>query len=224
MTNNIAIITGGVSSERDVSLQTADAVSNSLERSNIRHEVFTITDFKELLNLDLSKFTRVFLALHGGFGENGMAQSYLEALGIPYNGPSPQTSAICMDKLLTKHVAQGLGISVANYMYFKTKCTVDFQTVQARLGNTCIVKPNREGCSFGVSLIRGNSFDFLTAINRAEENRYSHRRVYHWARAFSKLLLWPSTSRLYARLRKRVFLIRCKVHIHQNYGYTCHSR
>lgn len=169
MTNNIAIITGGVSSERDVSLQTADAVSNSLERSNIRHEVFTITDFKELLNLDLSKFTRVFLALHGGFGENGMAQSYLEALGIPYNGPSPQTSAICMDKLLTKHVAQGLGISVANYMYFKNKCTVDFQTVQARLGNTCIVKPNREGCSFGVSLIRGNSFDFLTAINRAEE-------------------------------------------------------
>lgn len=166
--HNIAIITGGDSSERDISLQTADAVSNSLKKSKIRHEIFTIADFKELLKLDLSKFTRVFLALHGGFGENGMAQGYLEALGIPYNGPSPQASAVCMDKVLTKHIAQGLGISVANHIYFKAKCDVDFQRVKAHLGNTCIVKPNREGCSFGVSLIRDNPVDFVTAVNRAE--------------------------------------------------------
>ncbi|MFK3815595.1 D-alanine--D-alanine ligase [Pseudomonas sp. NPDC089407] len=168
MNSNIAIITGGDSSERDVSLQTADAVSNSLKKSKVRHETFTIANFKELLELDLSKFTRVFLALHGGFGENGMAQSYLEALGMPYNGPSPQASAVCMDKLLTKHIAQGLGISVANYIYFKSKCNIDFQAATAHLGTTCIVKPNREGCSFGVSLVRDNAVDFLTAVKRAE--------------------------------------------------------
>ncbi|MBK5000707.1 D-alanine--D-alanine ligase [Pseudomonas sp. S31] len=168
MINYIAIITGGDSSERDVSLQTAAAVSNSLMNSNIQHEVFTISEFKDLHQLDLTRFTRVFLALHGGFGENGMAQGYLEALGIPYNGPSPQASAICMDKLLTKHIAQGLGISVADYMYFKTQCTADFGTVRRRLGDTFIVKPNREGCSFGVSLIRNSDSEFAAAVHRAE--------------------------------------------------------
>lgn len=168
MNENIAIITGGNSSERSVSLQTADAVSHSLMKSKISHETFTISTFKELLEVDLSKFTRVFLALHGGFGENGIAQGYLDALGIPYNGPTPQASAICMDKLLTKHIAQGLGISVAKYMHFKTECNIEFQTVKEHLGNTCIVKPNREGCSFGVSLVRDSPAEFLTAIKQAE--------------------------------------------------------
>lgn len=168
MDSNIAIITGGDSSERAVSLQTAEAVSNSLKCSNIQHELFTLSEFKDLLQLDLNKFTRVFLALHGGFGENGMAQGYLKALGIPYNGPSPQSSAICMDKLLTKHIARGLGISVADYMYFKTNCTADFESVKRRLGHTCIVKPNREGCSFGVSLIRDSAAEFSAAVHRAE--------------------------------------------------------
>lgn len=71
MIENIAIITGGNSSEREVSLQTSEAVSQSLKTLQISHEILTISDYRELLSLDLAKFTRVFLALHGGFGENG---------------------------------------------------------------------------------------------------------------------------------------------------------
>jgi len=169
MIENIAIITGGNSSEREVSLQTSEAVSQSLKNSQIRHEIFTIADFRGLLRLDLSKSTRVFLALHGGFGENGMAQAYLEGLGIPYNGPSPQTSAICMDKLLTKHIARGLGINVANYLYSKNGDDICFEQVSESLGTPCIVKPNREGCSFGVSLVRDLKTSLQNAINAAAQ-------------------------------------------------------
>lgn len=169
MDENIAIITGGDSSERDVSIQTSKAVSQSLNNSKIRHEIFTLLDYRELLHLDLAKFSRVFLALHGGFGENGMAQSYLEGLGIPYNGPSPQTSAICMDKLLTKHVANGLGINTAKYLYSKTGEDLCFETIKEKLGEPCIVKPNREGCSFGVSLVRDLQKDLQNAINTAAQ-------------------------------------------------------
>lgn len=167
MIENIAIITGGNSSEREVSLQTSEAVSQSLKTLQISHEIFTISDYRELLSLDLAKFTRVFLALHGGFGENGMAQAYLEGLEIPYNGPSPQASAICMDKLLTKHIARGLGINVANYLYSKNGDDVCFEEISERLGTPCIVKPNREGCSFGVSLVSDLKADLQPAINAA---------------------------------------------------------
>ncbi|MFP3862226.1 D-alanine--D-alanine ligase [Pseudomonas capeferrum] len=169
MIENIAIITGGDSSERAVSLQTSEAVSQSLKSSQICHEIFTIQDYRELLRLDLAKFTRVFLALHGGFGENGMAQAYLEGLGIPYNGPSPQTSAICMDKLLTKHIARGLGINVANYVYSKNGDDLCFEKINERLGTPCIVKPNREGCSFGVSLVHAPKTGLQNAINAAAQ-------------------------------------------------------
>ncbi|MCO7595855.1 MULTISPECIES: D-alanine--D-alanine ligase [Pseudomonas] len=167
MTENIAIITGGDSSERDVSLQTAEAVSQSLRRSQVRHEVFTIPEYKNLFELKLEGFTRVFLAFHGGCGENGMAQAYLEGLNMPYNGPSPQASAICMDKLLTKHIARGLGINVANYLYLRDIRSASFDEAKQQLGDTCIIKPNSEGCSFGVSLVHDNPKDFYAAIERA---------------------------------------------------------
>lgn len=169
MNENIAIITGGDSSEREVSLQTSEAVSQSLKTSKICYEIFTIPDYRELIRLDLSKFTRVFLALHGGFGENGMAQAYLEGQGIPYNGPSPQTSAICMDKLLTKHIARGLGINVANYLYSRSGDDLCFEKINEQIGTPCIVKPNREGCSFGVSLVRDLKIDLQNAINEAAQ-------------------------------------------------------
>ncbi len=169
MIEHIAIITGGDSSERSVSLQTAESVSQSLSRSSISHEIFELSNFKNLLDLDLRKFTRVFIALHGGFGENGMAQSYLEGINLPYNGPSSQTSAICMDKRLTKHVAMGLGINVPRYLYFTEADEITSEIIEKELGATYIVKPNREGCSFGVSLVRNSQSQFASAIKAASQ-------------------------------------------------------
>lgn len=168
MNENIAIITGGDSSERDVSLQTANAIAESFRKQNITHAIFIVANFEDFIHLDLNSFSRVFLALHGGFGENGMAQAYLEGIGKPFNGPSFQTSSICMDKRATKHIAKSLGVSVANYMFFTGSSDIDFESVKHHLGHTLIVKPNREGCSFGVSLIHDNPHHFHAAVTKAE--------------------------------------------------------
>ncbi|WP_339477856.1 MULTISPECIES: D-alanine--D-alanine ligase family protein [unclassified Pseudomonas] len=150
---NIAIVTGGDSSEREVSLETCDYVSRTLHQMNIDCSTFIISSYKDFIALPFSDFTRVFLALHGGFGENGMAQAYLRGLGIPHNGPSPQASAICMDKLLTKHIAKGLGIKVPDYLFFPNDQPIFFELAKRRFGSRFIVKPNGGGCSIGVSLI-----------------------------------------------------------------------
>lgn len=163
----IAIITGGDSSEREIALQTAESVAQSFERRNINYKILDVTSYRHFVSLSLSGFTRVFLALHGGFGENGMAQAYLKGLGIPHNGPSPQASAICMDKLLTKHVAKGLGIRVPDYLYFPDSKTAFFETAKEHFGHRFIVKPNGEGCSIGVSLVQDSAEEFEKAVEAA---------------------------------------------------------
>lgn len=163
----IAIITGGDSSEREVGLKTAASVVASYQRLGIDHQVFDVADFREVLRLNLSGFSRVFIALHGGFGENGILQGYLDGLKIPYNGPSPQASAICMDKLLTKYVAHGLGIHVPQFLFYPKDSDISFEDARKRFGDRFIVKPNAEGCSIGVSLIKGNFGEFADAVKRA---------------------------------------------------------
>ncbi|MBK5012306.1 ATP-grasp domain-containing protein [Pseudomonas sp. S60] len=166
MSENIAIITGGNSSEREVAEQTAETVSQSLSRQHIHHQLFNITSINDLYQLDLTSFTRVFLALHGGFGENGQAQSYLDFLGITYNGPSPTSSSICMDKILTKLVARGLHINVPRYVEI-TDTSLSYEEISGALGTKLIVKPVREGCSFGVSLIENSPDAFYKARQHA---------------------------------------------------------
>lgn len=163
----VAIVTGGDSSEREVGLLTAENVRAAFARMNIAHETFEVSDFQGLLDLSLDNFTRVFLALHGGFGENGLAQSYLSGRKIPFNGPSPQSSAICMDKLLTKLVARGIGIRVPEYIFYKDASAVSFEEISARFGSRFIIKPNGEGCSQGVTLVQGNLGSFDQAVKTA---------------------------------------------------------
>lgn len=163
----IAIITGGDSSERKVGLVTAASVANSLKRLGVHHQVFEVNSFQQLLELNLADFTRVFIALHGGFGENGILQAYLEGIRMPYNGPSPGASAICMDKLLTKYVAAGLGIHVPKFIFSPNGSQLDLDLVRERFGDCFIVKPNGEGCSIGVSLIKGNFGGFDQAVDLA---------------------------------------------------------
>jgi D-alanine-D-alanine ligase len=167
LSERIAVITGGNSSEREVALQTAESVAASFRRMGINHEVFDVASYSHFLDLPLDRFTRVFLAMHGGFGENGMAQAYLKGRGIPHNGPSPQSSGLCMDKLLTKHVAKGLGIRVPEYLFFPDDTTVSFEAAKLRFGSRFIVKPNGEGCSIGVSLVQGNFGQFDQAVKTA---------------------------------------------------------
>lgn len=149
----IAILTGGDSSERDVSLQTAASVEGAFGRLGIDCELFDVANFRQALSVRLDRFTRVFLALHGGFGEDGTVQAYLTGIGMPYNGASPQASAICMSKVLTKYVAQGVGIRVPQSIFCPHNTSVSFSDATGRLGDRFIVKPDGEGCSIGISLV-----------------------------------------------------------------------
>lgn len=160
----IAVLTGGDSSEREVSLQTAEAVSASLTRMKINHDVSELTCYKDLLDFSFKGYTRTFLALHGGFGENGMAQAYLEGMKIPHNGPSPQASALCMDKRLTKYIAKGLGLKTPEHLFFSHARDASFELANKRFGDRFIIKPNGQGCSIGVSLIHANKGEFENAI------------------------------------------------------------
>ncbi len=165
--DRIAIITGGDSSEKTVGLKTAAAVASAFRRMAIDFHVYEVEDFSQVFTIPIDEFTKVFIALHGGFGENGTLQSYLQGLNMPYNGPSPQSSGVCMDKLLTKHVARGLGILVPDFLFFRVAKDVSFDIVTDRLGSKFIVKPNGEGCSIGVTLIKDNFGDFDHAVELA---------------------------------------------------------
>ena len=154
----IGVVRGGISTEREVSLNTGAEILANLNRD--KYEVFDIVlDNKEEiidklkeLNLDF-----VYIALHGLFGEDGKIQAVLESLGIAYSGPGVMTSAICIDKELTKSLVAGKGVRVAKGISVLKDETISFETVKEKLGNRVVVKPNKGGSSIGVSFVENQS-------------------------------------------------------------------
>ena len=154
----IGVVRGGISTEREVSLNTGAEILANLNRD--KYEVFDIVlDNKEEiidklkeLNLDF-----VYIALHGLFGEDGKIQAVLESLGIAYSGPGVMTSAICIDKELTKRLVAGKGVRVAKGISVLKDETISFETVKEKLGNRVVVKPNKGGSSIGVSFVENQS-------------------------------------------------------------------
>lgn len=154
----IGVVRGGISTEREVSLNTGAEILANLNRD--KYEVFDIVlDNKEEiidklkeLNLDF-----VYIALHGLFGEDGKIQAVLESLGIAYSGPGVMTSAICIDKELTKRLVVGKGVRVAKGISVIKGETISFETVKEKLGNRVVVKPNKGGSSIGVSFVENQA-------------------------------------------------------------------
>ena len=154
----IGVVRGGISTEREVSLNTGAEILANLNRD--KYEVFDIVlDNKEEiidklkeLNLDF-----VYIALHGLFGEDGKIQAVLESLGIAYSGPGVMTSAICIDKELTKRLVAGKGVRVAKGISVVKGETISFETVKEKLGNRVVVKPNKGGSSIGVSFVENQA-------------------------------------------------------------------
>lgn len=146
----VAVLMGGSSAEREISLLSGKAVLAALKREGVDAHAFD----PALLNLwDLSKegFDRVFIALHGRFGEDGTVQGALETLGIPYTGSGVMASAIAMDKWRTKLIWLAAGLPTPRYHVLDGQ--TDFARVADGLGLPLIVKPAREGSSIGVSRV-----------------------------------------------------------------------
>ena len=141
----ITVLMGGISAERDVSLDSGKACAKAL--SEIGFDVTSLDakdDFIE--KLIKNKPDKVFNALHGRFGEDGSIQGLLEHLKIPYTHSGILSSAIAMDKLTSKKIFKEAKISSPEYQVIKT--VEDFQS--SKIGYPCVVKPNNEGSSVGV--------------------------------------------------------------------------
>jgi D-alanine-D-alanine ligase len=143
----VAVLFGGDSSERDISLLSGNAVLEALQRRGVDAHAFDPRD-RSLATLAVD---RVWIALHGPGGEDGTLQGALEYLGVPYTGSGVMGSAIGMDKLRTKRLAQAIGVATADYVVLRS--SQDFEIAIERLGLPMIVKPATQGSSVGMTKV-----------------------------------------------------------------------
>ncbi|RYD93676.1 MAG: D-alanine--D-alanine ligase [Sphingobacteriales bacterium] len=146
----VAVVYGGTSAERDISLQSGQAVIGALQAEGV--DVVGV-DIRQnpIAQLQAIKADRVFIALHGPGGEDGRMQALLEYLQLPYTGSGVSASALCMDKQRTKQVWQASGLPTPDYAVLTA--TTDWATVFAQLGPEIIVKPIHEGSSIGMARV-----------------------------------------------------------------------
>lgn len=173
MTEKVAVLLGGTSAEREVSLLSGQAVLAGLKEAGINAHAVDTRDVS-VTKLKEQGFTNVFIALHGRGGEDGTLQGVLEFLGLPYTGSGVMASALTMDKLRTKQVWQALGLPVSPYValdrreYSEMAENVLLETF-AHLGVPLIVKPSREGSSVGMSKVNA-----LSELPAALEEAFRH--------------------------------------------------
>ena len=149
----VALVYGGTSAEREISLQSGAAVAAALKNLNVEHvEIDLQNNLVE--SLDGQSIDRVFVILHGPGGEDGTLQGALETLGFPYTGSGVLASALAMDKIRTKQLWQGIGLPTAKFMLLDKSLgsKVDWDTALAELGGKAMVKPATEGSSIGMSV------------------------------------------------------------------------
>jgi D-alanine-D-alanine ligase len=146
----VAVLFGGDSSEREISLLTGNAVLEALQRRGVDAHAFDPRD-RALPELLSARFERVWIALHGPGGEDGTLQGALEYLGVPYTGSGVMGSAIGMDKLRTKRLALAVGVATCDCLTLKGP--QDFAPAIERLGLPLIVKPATQGSSVGMTKV-----------------------------------------------------------------------
>jgi D-alanine-D-alanine ligase len=147
----VAVLFGGRSAEREVSLKSGAAVLAAFKRSGVDAHAFDPAQ-RDLSELKKEKFERVFIALHGRYGEDGTVQGALELLDIPYTGSGVMASAIAMDKWRTKLIWQSAGMPIPDYEMLTERS--DWNAVAQRLGLPLFVKPANEGSSVGISKVK----------------------------------------------------------------------
>lgn len=154
MAEKIAVLLGGTSAEREVSLQSGSAVLAGLKQAGVDAYGVDPRDVP-VTALKEEGYDKIFIALHGRGGEDGTMQAMLEYQGLAYTGSGVMASAITMDKMRTKLLWQGAGLPVAQSVALNRRdgFTADAATGIAALGMPVIVKPSREGSSVGMSKV-----------------------------------------------------------------------
>ena len=154
----VAVLMGGRSAEREISLLSGTGVLGALQSQGVDAHAFDPAE-RDLAELRREGFARCFVALHGRHGEDGTVQGALELLGIPYTGSGVMASAIAMDKVMTKRVWEAVGLPTPRYVALARdeQGRERLRTVPDELGLPLIVKPPHEGSSIGVSKVVGYS-------------------------------------------------------------------
>ncbi|MBC6961438.1 MAG: D-alanine--D-alanine ligase [Nitrosomonas sp.] len=161
----VAVLLGGRSAEREISLRSGQAVLAALQRSKVNAHAFDPAG-QPLENLLQQGFDRAFIALHGRYGEDGSVQGALELMELPYTGSGILASALAIDKWRTKMIWQAAGIDTPDYI--RLDAGSRFRDVADRLGLPLIIKPAREGSTLGLNKV-DNEQDFLSAYQAAAE-------------------------------------------------------
>jgi D-alanine-D-alanine ligase len=153
----VAVLKGGTSAEREVSLHTGENCAAALREAGFTVTEYDTQDLRYLDDLRSNKPDVAFIALHGRGGEDGTMQGLLELLSIPYTGSGVLSSALAMDKVMTKHIYTQAGLPTADYLVATREESFYVDTLAQKiveeLGTDVVVKPNSEGSSFGVHII-----------------------------------------------------------------------
>jgi len=174
MFGKVAVLYGGNNSEREVSLQTGQAVFEALQRKGVDAELID-TKFEYINKLQEGNFARAFIALHGRVGEDGTIQGLLDCLNIPYTGSGILGSALAMDKIRSKRLWQSLGLATPPFSVWEPGTNAD-EYVKI-FGLPLAIKPVYEGSSVGVSRVNSAS-SFVQACNLAA--RYGAVMIEPW--------------------------------------------
>ena len=163
----VAVLMGGQSSEREISLLSGNGVLQALRSQGVDAHAFDPAT-QPLENLKSEGFERCFIALHGRFGEDGTVQGALELMGIPYTGSGVMASSIAIDKVMTKRLMNADGLPTPRYVLLKKDAIgeKDLTAAIESLGLPLIVKPSREGSSLGLSKVV-KAADMEAAVQQA---------------------------------------------------------
>jgi len=166
----VAVLMGGTSAERDISLLSGNAIYKGLKSKGI--DAIKI-DSKEFLYQSLveNKVERAFIALHGRDGEDGVIQGFLRMLNIPFTGSDTASSGLAMNKLLCKKIWRQMGLDTANFFEIAQHEVLGIEQAKNiidELGDILFVKPIREGSSVGMSKVH-NAKELVEAVNKAQQ-------------------------------------------------------
>jgi D-alanine-D-alanine ligase len=150
----VGVLLGGRSAEREISIMSGTGVLNALKSQGVDAHAFDPAE-RSLAELAAEKFDRVFIALHGRYGEDGSLQGALEQLGIAYTGSGVMASAIAMDKIFTKKIWQNHQLPTPGYAVLTPH--TELSVVPDELGLPLIIKPPHEGSTIGITKVNSHA-------------------------------------------------------------------
>lgn len=164
----VALLAGGASDEREISLASGRGAGNALREAGFSVTELDPAEKKDLQNLIAGNYDVAFLCMHGKMGEDGTLQGFLEMIGLPYIGSGVWSSALAMDKAKSKLFYENAGIQTPVSVTLYSPDDMSVEDILSTVGESCVVKPATEGSALGVYIVKGAD-EVKDAIEKAFE-------------------------------------------------------